>query len=240
MGEDGAALSRQAGRSRPQRQGQPTFCRGRAVDRPNRQPLAGSAALVRPLEQRVHALPRLGEGGYLEAAVRRGLRRSRHGVHHGRRYHRQGPPPRTGRKRGTQNQAIGRSKGGMTTKILALTDALGNLVRFVLLPGQRFDTVGVPPLIEGLAFDALIADKAFDSNAIIAELDERGAKVVISQHPRRAKPLAIDEEMYKWRHLIENFFCKLKEFKRIAMRADKTDLSFEAMINLAAAVINSR
>jgi transposase len=74
----------------------------------------------------------------------------------------------------------------MTTKILALTDAFGNLVRFVLLPGQRFDTVGVPPLIEGLAFDALIADKAFDSNAIIAELDERGAKVVISQHPRRA------------------------------------------------------
>jgi transposase len=73
----------------------------------------------------------------------------------------------------------------MTTKILALTDALGNLVRFVLLPGQRFDTVGVPPLIEGLAFGALIADKAFDSNAIIADLDARGAKVVISQHPRR-------------------------------------------------------
>src|SRR5215475_1116068 len=82
----------------------------------------------------------------------------------------------------------------MTTKILALTDALGNLVRFVLLPGQRFDTVGVPPLIEGLAFDALIADKAFDSNAIVAELDARGAKIVISQHPRRAKPLAIDQE----------------------------------------------
>jgi transposase len=126
----------------------------------------------------------------------------------------------------------------MTTKILALTDALGNLVRFVLLPGQRFDTVGVPPLIEGLAFDALIADKAFDSNAIIADLDARGAKVVISQHPRRSTPLAID--MYKWRHLIENFFCKLKEFKRIALRADKTDHSFAAMIHLAAAVINSR
>ena len=77
----------------------------------------------------------------------------------------------------------------MTTKILALTDALGNLVHFVLLPGQRFDTVGVPPLIEGLTFDALIADKAFDSNAITADLDARGAKVVISQHPRRAKPL---------------------------------------------------
>src|SRR6202162_5616500 len=240
MGEDGAALSRQAGRSRPQRQGQPTFCRGRAVDRPNRQPLAGSAALARSLEQRVHTLPRLGGGGYLEAARRPRLRPTRHGIHHGRRHHRQGPPPRTGRKRGTQSQAIGRSKGGMTPKILPTTDARGNLVRFVLLPGQRFDTVGVPPLIEGLAFDALIADKAFDSNAIIADLDARGAKVVISQHPRRAKPLAIDEEMYKWRHLIENFFGRLKEFKRIAMRADKTDQSFASMIHLAAAVINSR
>jgi transposase len=128
----------------------------------------------------------------------------------------------------------------MTTKILALTDALGNLVRFVLLPGHRFDTIGVPPLIDGVGFDALIADKAFDSNTIIADLNQRGAKAVISQHPRRSTPLAIDEEMYKWRHLVENFFCKLKEFKRIAMRADKTDASFRAIIQLAAAVINSR
>ena len=127
----------------------------------------------------------------------------------------------------------------MTTKILALTDALGNLVRFVLLPGQRFDTVGVPPLIDSISFGALIADKAFDSNAIIAELDARGAKAVIAQHSRRAIPLAIDAEMYKWRHLVENFFCKLKEFKRIAMRADKTDSSFAAMIYLAASIINS-
>ena len=128
----------------------------------------------------------------------------------------------------------------MTTKILALTDALGNLVRFVLLPGQRYDTVGVPPLIDGIAFGALIGDQAFDSNAIIAEVDARGAKAVIAQHPRRTKPLVVDAEMYKWRHLIENFFCKLKEFKRIAMRADKTDTSFSAIIHLAAAVINSR
>ena len=128
----------------------------------------------------------------------------------------------------------------MTTKILALTDALGNLVRFVLLPGQRFDTVGMPALIDGVTFAALIADKAFDSNAILADLNARGATIVISQHPRRVQPLAIDVEMYKWRHLIENFFCKLKEFKRIAMRADKTDTSFTAMIHIAAAVINSR
>ena len=128
----------------------------------------------------------------------------------------------------------------MTTKILALSDALGNLVRFVLLPGHRFDTVGVPPLIDGLSFGALIADTAFDSNTILANLDERGAKIVIAQHQRRAKPLPIDTEIYRWRHLIENFFGKLKEFKRIAMRSDKTDRSFSAMIHLAADVINSR
>jgi transposase len=128
----------------------------------------------------------------------------------------------------------------MTTKILALTDALGNLVRFVLLPGHRFDTVGVPPLIQDLEFGGLIADKAFDSNALICDLHARGAKIVISQHPRRAAPIRIDHDIYKWRHLIENFFGKLKEFKRIAMRCDKTDQSFSAMIFLAAAVINSR
>ena len=128
----------------------------------------------------------------------------------------------------------------MTTKILALTDALGNLVRFVLMPGHRYDTVGIAPLIKDIEFGGLIGDKAYDSNAIIAELDARGAKAVISQHPRRAVPLDIDAEVYKWRHLIENFFCKLKEFKRIAMRSDKTDHSFSAMIHLAAAVIHSR
>jgi transposase len=128
----------------------------------------------------------------------------------------------------------------MTTKILALTDALGNLVRFVLLPGQRHDTIGVSPLIGGAAFGGLIADTAFDSKAIVTELNQRGAKVVIAQHPRRISPLPIDGDLYKWRHLIENFFGKLKEFKRLAMRADKTDTSFKAAIYLAAAVIHSR
>ncbi len=113
-------------------------------------------------------------------------------------------------------------------------------MRFVLLPGQRYDTIGVAPLIKGAAFGGLIADKAFDANWIIAELNERGAKIVISQRPNRRAPLAIDLDVYKWRHLIENFFCKLKEFKRVALRSDKTDTSFAAMIHLSAALINSR
>jgi transposase len=131
-------------------------------------------------------------------------------------------------------------QGRPSTKIVALTDALGNLVGFVLLRGHRFDTVGVPPFIDGLSFGALTADKAFDSDALIADLNNRRTKVVISQHPRRAQKVPIGAELYKWRHLIENLFAKLKEFKRIAMRAKKTDESFRAIIYLAAAVINSQ
>ncbi len=92
----------------------------------------------------------------------------------------------------------------MTTKIVALADALGNLVDFGLLPGQRHDTVGVAPLIDGIDFGGLIADKAFDVNWIVEELERRGAEIVISQHPNRVAPRKIDTEVYKWRHLIEN------------------------------------
>ena len=145
-----------------------------------------------------------------------------------------------GAKGGLKIRPIGKSRGGLTTKILALIDVLGNLVRFVLLPGQRHDTIGVARLIKDVAFGGLIADKAFDADWIIAELNQRRAKIVVSQMPRRKQPLEIDREVYQWRHLIENFFCKLKEFKRIAMRSDKTDTSFAAMIYLGSAVINSR
>ena len=128
----------------------------------------------------------------------------------------------------------------MTTKILALTDALGNLVRFVLLPGQRHDLKGVSNLLQDIDLQALLADKAFDANWLIEHLQATNCQVVIAQRATRKVPLLIDKEMYKWRHLIENYFCKLKEFKRIAMRSDKTDSSFAAVISLASAVINSR
>ena len=113
-------------------------------------------------------------------------------------------------------------------------------MRFDLLPGNRNDTVGVAPLIDGIEFGALLADKAFDSNWIIEAMNERGAVICISQRPRRKQPLNIDQELYKWRHLIENFFGKLKEYKGIALRACKTDDSFSSTIYACAAVINSR
>ena len=128
----------------------------------------------------------------------------------------------------------------MTTKILALTDALGNLVRFILLPGHRFDTVGVAPLIKDLAFGSLIADRPSIQTPSSPISMNAGPRLSSPSIPDAASPRPIDAEIYKWRHLIENFFCKLKEFKRIAMRSDKTDQSFAAIIHLAAAVIHSR
>ena len=71
-------------------------------------------------------------------------------------------------------------------------------------------------------------------------LQKRDIQAVIPPRSNRLRPAAYDVEMYKWRHLIENYFQKLKEFKRIALRADKTDSSFAAMIQIVAAVINSR
>ena len=128
----------------------------------------------------------------------------------------------------------------MTTKILALVDALGNLVRFILMPGQRHDSVGVAPIIDGLYFGALLADKAFDIDSLRAELNDRGAIAVIPPKANRTQSIACDFEIYRWRHLVENFFCNIKAFRRIATRYDKTDESFTAMIHLAASVLALR
>ena len=116
-----------------------------------------------------------------------------------------------------------------------MVDALGNLVDFVLLPGQRHDLIGVPSLLDGVEFEALIADRAYDSNALRDELKERGATAVIPPKSNRVDEIGYDVEMYKWRHLVENFFCKLKHFRRLAMRFEKTDVSYAAMVHVVSA-----
>ena len=146
----------------------------------------------------------------------------------------------SGARGGAKNNAIGRSRGGLTSKIVALVDALATLVRFVLLPGQRHDTVGVAPLIEGVSFDALLGDKAFDADWLRAELNDRGAAAVIPPRSNRKVIIDYDTEMYRWRHLVENYFAKIKEFRSIATRYDKTAESFSANISLAAALIAAR
>ncbi|BCH20292.1 hypothetical protein MesoLjLb_00770 [Mesorhizobium sp. L-8-3] len=123
---------------------------------------------------------------------------------------------------------------------MALVDALGNLARFILLPGQRHDSIGVKPLLDGVALGALLGDKAFDSDWLRLELDQRGALAVIPPMASRAKNIPYDEEMYKWRHLVENFFQKIKEFRRVATRYDKTDTSYRATVHLVATVLAVR
>lgn len=108
------------------------------------------------------------------------------------------------------------------------------------MPGQRHDSVGVEPLIKGIDFQALLADKAFDVDWLRAELNARGAIAIIPPKSNRTKIIECDLEMYRWRHLVENFFCKLKEFRRIATRYEKTDGSFKAMIHLAGSLIAIR
>ena len=121
-----------------------------------------------------------------------------------------------------------------------MVDALGNLVRFVLLRGQRNDMVAVQPLIKDMTFCALLADKAFDADWLRAELGEGGAQAVIPPHRHRKKKIDFDRMMYRWRHLIESYFAKIKEFRGIATRYDKTDVSFKANINIAAAIIAAK
>ncbi len=119
-------------------------------------------------------------------------------------------------------------------------DALGNLARFVLLPGQRHDTIGVAPLIQDVEFAALLADKAFDVDWLREELNERSAVAIIPPRSNRKVQHKYDKHIYRWRHLVENYFAKIKEFRGIATRYDKTDTSYAANLNLVAAIIAAR
>ena len=128
----------------------------------------------------------------------------------------------------------------MSTKILALADALGNLIDFRLLPGHAHDLRGTAALIDELTCGQFLADRAFDANWLREALIDAGIEPVIPPKSSRRCPAEFDREAYRWRHLIENFFGKLKEYRGIAMRCCKTDESFSAFIALAATVIRLR
>lgn len=120
---------------------------------------------------------------------------------------------------------------------MALTDAFGNLTDFRLLPGHAHDLRGTAALIEGLTCGQFLADRAFDANWLREALADAGGEAVIPPKSNRRFPANFDRDIYKWRHLIENFFGKLKEYRGIAMRCCKTDESFSAFISLAATII---
>ena len=98
----------------------------------------------------------------------------------------------------------------------------------------------MPVLLEGVAFGALLGDKAFDIDWLRAELDERKAEAVIPPKANRKHKAPCDFAKYKWRHLIENAFCKLKSFRRIATRYDKTDRNYASMLNITGSAIALR
>jgi transposase len=125
----------------------------------------------------------------------------------------------------------------MTASIMALTDALGNLIDFRLLPGQAHDLRGTAALIDGLSCGQLLADRAFDANWLREVLSEAKIEAVIPPKSNRRFPAEFDKETYKWRHLIENFFQKIKEYRGIATRFCKTDTSYSALISFATTVI---
>jgi transposase len=145
--------------------------------------------------------------------------RSRSRIRPPRRNAHPGPPAWNRRKRGTRKQAIG-THGGLTTKIAALVDALGNLVRFVLLPGQRHDITSFDVLMASITCLAFIGDKAFDAIRLRKYLAGRGTEAVIPMRKGTSGHPPHDAEKYKWRHLVENFFCKV--FRRIATGYEKT------------------
>ncbi len=104
----------------------------------------------------------------------------------------------------------------------------------MLLPGQRHDCIVAEGLIDGIEMDMLLADKGFDNDRLRALLQTTGVKAVIPPKANRKTSIPCDFALYRWRHLIENFFCDLKQFRGIATRYDKTDKSFEAFIFLRA------
>jgi transposase len=129
-------------------------------------------------------------------------------------------------------QALGRSRGGFSTKIHAVVEALGNPVRWRLTPGQRHDITQAQALVEGLTTQAVVADKAFDADEFIESIKKTGAQAVIPPRDNRTQARDYDRHLYKDRNLVERFFNRIKQFRRIATRYDKLDRSYLAFLGL--------
>ena len=140
--------------------------------------------------------------------------------------------------RGGGEEALGRSRGGPTTKTHAVVDGLGRPLCFLLTPGQAADCRQASSLLEGLAFERLIGDRGYDTDTIRAWCAERGIEAVIPSKRSRKVPIAHDHEAYKTRHKVENLFCRIKDLTRITLRKCKTSRSYAGFVSLAFALTN--
>ena len=133
---------------------------------------------------------------------------------------------------------MGRSRGGLTTKIHAVVDANGNPIALKLSEGQAHDGRSVTGFLETIeAGQILLADRGYDSDALRAEMAARGAWANIKPMPNRVNVPAFSPWLYRYRNLVERFFSKLKHFRAIATRFEKHDANYLALIKLAASRI---
>ena len=132
---------------------------------------------------------------------------------------------------------MGRSRGGLTTKIHMACDSLGRPVRFLLAAGQSHDILAAPALIEGFTPVAVMADRAYDSNAFREVIARTGAEVVIPSTQSRKTLIPHNPVLYRLRNRIERCFNKLKHFRRFSTRYDRLARHFLAFAHIAAAMI---
>ena len=114
---------------------------------------------------------------------------------------------------------------------------LGCPIRFSLTAGQKGDAPQADALIEDLPADVVMADAAYDSDRLRQAIADKGAVAVIPNNPSRTRKYPLDTDLYKERHLIECCFSKLKQFRRVATRFEKTARNYRAVITLAAIVL---
>jgi len=136
-----------------------------------------------------------------------------------------------------EEQELGRSKGGFSTKIHVAVDSLGNPLRFILTPGQRHDITQAEALIADYKADYVLADKGYDSNALRQQIKDQGAEAVIPPRANRTEAIEYDPHIYRERHLVECFFNKIKWFRRIFSRFDKLACHYLGFLRLAATLI---
>lgn len=136
-------------------------------------------------------------------------------------------------------EAIGKSRGGLTSKIHVVTDGEGNAMNFIITEGNVHDSKKTQDLLDPFIHpnEAILGDRAFDTDNIIEYIASKMAVAVIPPKKNRIIQREYDKELYKNRNQIERFFNKLKHFRRIATRYDKLVSSFMALIQLAAALI---
>ena len=125
----------------------------------------------------------------------------------------------------------------MTTKIHAAVDALGNPVRLLLTAGQASEHGQANALIEDLKVSHVVADKGYDSDAFVETIELSGATAVIPPRSNRVNMRPYDKDIYKARNLVERFFQKIKNFRRIATRYERLSRNYMAMLQLVATVI---